>query len=45
MAQVQQLGVEVDQASNAYESANEQLRKIDTDLASNQRHLRAAKKS
>jgi cell wall-associated NlpC family hydrolase len=45
MAQVQQLGVEVDQASNAYASANEQLQKIDTDLASNQRHLQVAKKS
>jgi peptidoglycan DL-endopeptidase CwlO len=45
MAQVAQLGVQVDQASNAYASATEQLQKIDADLASNQRHLVAAKKS
>ena len=45
MAQVEQLGVQVDQASNAYASANEQLQQIDTSLASNQRHLVAAKKS
>jgi cell wall-associated NlpC family hydrolase len=45
MAQVEQLGVQVDQASNAYASANEQLQQINGSLASNQRHLVAAKKS
>jgi cell wall-associated NlpC family hydrolase len=45
MAQVQQLGVEVDQASNAYAAANTQLTKIDTDLVSNKRNLVAARKS
>ncbi len=45
MAQVQQLGVQVDQASNAYAAANVQLAKIDTDLQSNERNLVAARKS
>ena len=35
MAQVQQLGVQVDQASNAYAAANVQLGKIDGDLQVN----------
>ena len=45
MGQVQQLGVQVDQASNAYAAANVQLAKIDTDLQSNKRNLVAARKS
>lgn len=45
MAQVQQLGVQVDQASNAYAAANVQLGKIDGDLQVNKRNLVAARKS
>jgi peptidoglycan DL-endopeptidase CwlO len=45
MAQVQQLGVQVDQASNAYAAANVQLGKIDTNLQVNKRNLVAARKS
>ena len=45
MSQIQQLDTSVEQASEAYDYANIQLGKIDTDLATNQRHLHAARKS
>jgi len=45
LAQVNQLDTSLEQAAEAYNYANIQLDKIDQDLASNQRHLRAARKS
>jgi cell wall-associated NlpC family hydrolase len=45
MAQVQALDSDLEQTVEAYNYANIQLVKIDEDLASNQRHLVAARKS
>ena len=45
MAQVQALDSDLEQTVEAYNYANIQLGKIDDDLASNQRHLVAARKS
>jgi peptidoglycan DL-endopeptidase CwlO len=44
-AEVEQMGAELEQASEAWNYANIQLKQIDADLASNTRHLTAAKKS
>jgi cell wall-associated NlpC family hydrolase len=45
LAQVQQLGSDLEHTSEAYNYANIQLAKLDTDLKSNGRHLVAAKQS
>ena len=45
MAQVQQLDVSLEQSVEAYNYANIELDRIDRDLASNARHLKAARKS
>jgi cell wall-associated NlpC family hydrolase len=45
MAQVDQLGRDVEQAAEAWNYAKIELNRIDLDLAKNQRHLVAAKKS
>ena len=45
LAQVQSMQGDLEQAGNAYYNATVQLRGIDQDLASNARHLAAAKKS
>ena len=45
MAETQQLDAEVERAAEAWNYANIQLGKIDADLASNAKHLSAAKKS
>ena len=45
MAQVQQLDQSLEQSVEAYNYANIELDRIDRDLASNKRHLKAARKS
>ena len=45
MAQVESLNTNLEQTTEAWNYANIELQKIDADLASNARHLKAARKS
>jgi cell wall-associated NlpC family hydrolase len=45
LAQIEQIQTQVEQATNAYYSANQQLQQIQNDLAVNTRHLHVARSS